>query len=253
MRLENRVALVTGGGTGIGRATCLLFAREGASVAVAGRRPEPLQSVVAEIEAAGGRAIAVPGDVGKREDAESMVQATVDAFGRLDILVNNAGRGGSGSLLETSEEMWDSIHDTDLKSIFLVSRAALPHMIEQKDGRIVNVASQLALVGRRRLAAYSAAKGGVINLTRSMALDHAPDNIRVNVVCPGAVDTDLLWRPWKGAKGPSGSMDDLIRMHPLGRVGRPEEIATGILFLASDESSFMTGSTMVMDGGYTIH
>jgi len=251
-RLEHKVALVTGGGTGLGRATCRLFAREGAAVAVAGRRAEPLQEVVKEIEEAGGRAIAVQGDVGRLKDAETMVEATVAAFGRLDILVNNAGQGGSGSLLETSEEQWDRIHDTNLKGIFLVSRAALPHMIEQKDGRIINVASQLGLVGRRKAAAYAAAKAGAVNITRAMALDYAADGIRVNALCPGAVDTDLLWRGWKNGRGPSGTLEDLIKMHPLGRIGKPEEIAYGILFLAGDESSFMTGASLVLDGGYTI-
>jgi NAD(P)-dependent dehydrogenase (short-subunit alcohol dehydrogenase family) len=250
-RLDGRVALITGGGTGIGRASAVACAQEGAAVAVAGRRAALLDAVVAEIAAAGGRAVAVTGDVGREPDARAMVDATVGALGGLDVLVNCAGQELVASVLDTDEAAWDRVMDTNLKAVFLLARAALPHMIAQGRGSIVNVASQLAFVGARNFAAYTASKGGVINLTRSIALDHADDGIRVNALCPGAVDTPLLRRQFEGREGPQGTLEDLARLHPVGRLGQPEELARATVFLASDDSSFMTGATLVVDGGYT--
>jgi NAD(P)-dependent dehydrogenase (short-subunit alcohol dehydrogenase family) len=153
--------------------------------------------------------------------------------------------------LDTTAEWWDRVMDTNLRGVFLLSRAALPSMLEQRRGVIVNVASQLAFVGARNFVAYTASKGGVINLTRSMALDHATDGIRVNALCPGAVDTPLLRRQFADREGPQGTMEDLAALHPMGRIGRPDELGRATVFLASDDSSFMTGATLVVDGGYT--
>lgn len=251
MRLAGKVALITGAGSGIGRATAEAFAREGASVVVAGRRVQPLDEVVSAIRSTGGSAIAASGDVGDAADAEGLVAATVDAFVRIDVLVNNAGQELVGNVLDTSEEWWDRVQATNLKGVFLVSKAALPHMLRHKQGSIINVASQLAFVGAKNFAAYTASKGGVVNLTRSMALDYAEQGIRVNALCPGAVDTPLLRRQFEDREGPQGTLHDLARLHPMGRLGRPEEIAPAAVFLASEESSFMTGGSLVIDGGYT--
>jgi NAD(P)-dependent dehydrogenase (short-subunit alcohol dehydrogenase family) len=249
-RLKDRVVLITGGGTGIGRASAEACAAQGAQIAVAGRRPEPLAETVSVIRDRGGRAIAVAGDVGVAEDAARIVRETLREFGQLDVLVNCAGQELVANVLDTSEDWWDRVLDTNLKAVYLLSREALPHMIERRRGVIINVASQLAFVGARNFAAYTASKGGVINLTRAMSLDHAKDGIRVNALCPGAVDTPLLRRQFENSEGPQGTLEDLANLHPVGRLGRPEEIAHATVFLASDESSFMTGSMLVMDGGY---
>jgi NAD(P)-dependent dehydrogenase (short-subunit alcohol dehydrogenase family) len=249
-RLKDRVVLITGGGTGIGRASAEACAAHGALVALAGRRPEPLEEAALAIRDRGGSAIAITGDVGVADDAARMVRETLREFKQLDVLVNCAGQELVANVVDTSEEWWDRVIDTNLKGVYLLSREALPHMIERQSGVIINVASQLAFVGAANFAAYTASKGGVINLTRSMALDHAKDRIRVNALCPGAVDTPLLRRQFEDSLGPQGTLEDLINLHPVGRLGRPEEIACATVFLASDESSFMTGSMLVMDGGY---
>lgn len=249
-RLKDKVVLITGGGTGIGRASAEACAAQGARIAVAGRRLEPLEEAVAAIRDRGGQATAIPGDVGVAEDAARMVRETLSEFGQLDVLVNCAGQELVANVLDTSEEWWDRVLDTNLKAVYLLSREALPHMIERRCGVIINVASQLAFVGAQNFAAYTASKGGVINLTRAMSLDHAKDGIRVNALCPGAVDTPLLRRQFEDSLGPQGTLEDLAKLHPVGRLGRPEEIAHATVFLASDESSFMTGSMLVMDGGY---
>lgn len=249
-KLDGKVALVTGGGTGIGLATAAELARQGAAVVVAGRRREPLDDAVEAIRASGGTAIGASGDVGQAADADGLIAATLAAYGRIDVLVNNAGQELVASLLDTTEDWWDRVMDTNLKSVYLLSRIALPHMIDNGGGSIVNVASQLAFVGAKNFAAYTASKGGVLNLTRSMALDHAQEGVRVNALCPGAVDTPLLRRQFEDREGPQGTLDDLAALHPMGRLGRPEEIAKAAAFLASDDSSFMTGSALVIDGGY---
>jgi 2-keto-3-deoxy-L-fuconate dehydrogenase len=249
-RLNSKVALVTGGGSGIGRAICERFAAEGASVAVADWRQEGAEETVASITAAGRQAVAVTGDVAEPADAERMVAETVAAFGKLDVLVANAGQELVASATETTPEQWQRIIGTNLTGCFLVARAAIPAMQAAGGGSIVLTASQLAFVAAERFAAYAASKGGVLNLTRALALDHARDKIRVNALCPGAVETPLLLRQFEGQDGPQGSLADLAALHPLGRLGQPEEIAAAALFLASDEASFVTGSALVVDGGY---
>lgn len=251
MRLKGKVIVVTGGGTGIGLACCQEFAKQGAAVVVSGRRQEVIDKAAADIEASGGKAKAIAGDAGRAEDAARLIQGTIDAFGRIDVLFNCAGQELVASVLNTTEEQWDRVMDTNLKGIYLLSREALPHMIKQGSGNIINVASQLAFVGAPNFAAYTASKGAVINLTRSMALDHAGQNIRVNSLCPGAVETPLLLRQFEDSDGPQGTLEDLANLHAMKRLGQPKEIAHAAVFMASDESSFMTGSSLVIDGGYT--
>jgi NAD(P)-dependent dehydrogenase (short-subunit alcohol dehydrogenase family) len=249
-RLEGKVALVTGGGSGIGRAICERFAREGASVAVADWHRDAAEETVARISSAGGRATATGGDVANPRDAERMVAETVGAFGRLTVLVANAGQALVATAVETTPEQWERTIGTNLTGCFLLARAAIPHLIAAGGGSIVLTASQLGFVGAERFAAYAASKGGVLNLARALALDHARDRIRVNALCPGAVETPLLLNQFSGQEGPQGSLADLVALHPIGRLGQPEEIAAAALFLASDEASFVTGAALVVDGGY---
>jgi NAD(P)-dependent dehydrogenase (short-subunit alcohol dehydrogenase family) len=244
------VVLVTGGGSGIGQASCRLFAQEGARVMVGGLPENALREVAEAIRADGHAADHVAGDVRVAADAERMVAATVDRFGQIDVLFNNAGIEFVAPIQETPEDKWDMVLDTNLKAIYLLSRAAVPHMIRQGGGAIINTASQLGFVAAPNFSAYCASKGGVINLTRAMALDLARHNIRVNALCPGAVETPLLLRQFANRSGPQGTLEDLANMHAMKRIGQPIELAYPALFLASDESSFMTGAALVVDGGY---
>jgi 2-keto-3-deoxy-L-fuconate dehydrogenase len=249
-RLDGKVALVTGGGSGIGRAICERFAQEGARVAVADWHAAAAWETVGFIVAAGGQAFGVSGDVADPDAAAEMVSGTVKAFGKLDVLVANAGQELVATATETTPDQWHRVLGTNLTGCFLVARAAIPAMQAAGGGSIVLTASQLAFVAAERFAAYAASKGGVLNLARALALDHAKDRIRVNALCPGAVETPLLLRQFEGQDGPQGSLADLAALHPLGRLGQPDEIAAAALFLASDEASFVTGSALVVDGGY---
>jgi NAD(P)-dependent dehydrogenase (short-subunit alcohol dehydrogenase family) len=249
-RLDGRVALVTGGGTGIGRATALRLAEEGASVAVSGRRADPLRETAAAIESAGGRALAVPGDVSLEADADGIVAATAERYGRLDVLVNNAGAIRRNVLLhELPTERWDEQIASNLRSVFLVTRAALRRMLEAEGDRsIVNVSSTFALAAGPGVAAYAAAKGGVVSLTRALAIEYAPQRIRVNCVCPGIVLTPLasVDRP-----GFDERKEEFARTYPLGRLGEPEDVAGAIAYLASADASWVTGVVLEVDGGFT--
>jgi len=246
-RLKGKIALVTGGGTGIGRAISEIFASEGASVVLSGRRAEPLQEAVQQIRRDGGIATFARGDVTRQDRVEMLVQAAVYNFGGLDIVVNNAGIRLQGTILDTDEKRWDRVLQTNLKGPFLVSRLAVPAMRTRGGGSIVNVASSAGVVGVRGAAAYSAAKGGLVALTRSMALDHAADRIRVNAVCPGIVDSPST-REAAGA-GIADPVEGDSALQPLGRRGSPEDVARLVLFLASDESSWITGAVISVDGG----
>lgn len=247
-RLQDRVAFITGGNSGIGRATAHLFAAEGARVVIAARHAEPAQAAVTSIQEQGGRAMFIPCDVRHPEDCRHAIEITVERLGRLDILFNNAGIVPFGTVVETTLETWASVWETNVSGVFHCCRAALPHMIRQGSGVIVNNASDVAVVGAQRTAAYSATKGAVALLTRSMALDHARQGIRVNAICPG----ETYVPRWDTR---ADDMDAYLRGVsagiPLGRVATPEEIARAVLFLASDDSSFMTGQLLVVDGGWT--
>jgi NAD(P)-dependent dehydrogenase (short-subunit alcohol dehydrogenase family) len=254
MRLTGKRALITGGGTGIGRGTAELFAREGARVVVSGRRRAELEETVRLVERAGGTAALTTGDVARPEDAERMVRDTVAAFGGVDIVVNNAGiLVRNATVTSVSIEDWRRVIDVDLHGVFLVSRFALMQMVPAgRGGAIVHVSSVAGILGDPKLAPYNAAKGGVNLLAKNMALDFAPHGIRVNAVCPGRVATPM---PQSRLK-PGDDWDEILarwgKNIPLGRVGQPEDIARAILFLASDESSWITGTTLVVDGGATI-
>jgi NAD(P)-dependent dehydrogenase (short-subunit alcohol dehydrogenase family) len=244
--------LITGGGTGIGRACALQFSREGARVAVAGRRREPLAAVVAEIQAAGGQALSASCDVAKSDQVERTIREVVAQFGALHVLVNNAGILHVGSIEETSEAEWDRLMDVDLKGVFLVSRAALPEL-RKSGGAIVNIGSVLGLVGMKKRAAYAAAKGGVTMLTKAMALDHAQEGIRVNCICPAIVETDLVQTILSQAPDREAAVRLRTAQIPLGRMGKPEDVAALAVFLASEESSWLTGAAIALDGGLTAY
>jgi len=251
MRLINKVALITGGTSGIGEASALLFAREGANVAISGRNEKNGQSVMKRILSSGGNAIFVRTDVRKPAECRRAVEETVQAFGQLDILFNNAGVFYPHTILDCSEEEWDLQLDVNLKGTFLMSKFALPGMIQRGCGVIINNSSGWGIVGGDAAAAYCASKGGVVLLTKAMAIDHGRQGIRVNCICPGDVDTPMLpedarMRGLKWSDYLAGCAN-----RPLGRIGTAEEIAKAALFLASDDSSFMTGAALVVDGGGT--
>jgi meso-butanediol dehydrogenase/(S,S)-butanediol dehydrogenase/diacetyl reductase len=252
-RLGDKVALITGGGTGIGRACALMFARQGAQIALAGRRGEPLAEVVAEIARAGGRALGIPCDVTRGDQVERLVLRVVEHFGKLNVVLNNAGTVEPGTAEETSEDQFDRMVAVNLKGTFLVSRAALPELRRQGGGSIINLSSIYGLVGGARRAAYSAAKGGVTLMTRSMALDHAAENIRFNCICPALVETPLVEQILTQQPDPAAYRAMRIGQIPLGRIGRPEDVAHLAVYLASDESSWMTGAALPLDGGQTAY
>jgi NAD(P)-dependent dehydrogenase (short-subunit alcohol dehydrogenase family) len=251
MRLRDKVAIITGGTSGIGEATALLFAKEGARVAITGRSAERGAAVVGRIKQNGGDGIFLRADVSVAEDCEAAVKETLRAFGKLDVLFNNAGVYYPQTALECSEREWDEQIDVNLKGTFLMSKFALPAMIAQGRGVIVNNSSGWGIVGGDHAVAYCASKGGVVLMTKAMAIDHGTQGIRVNCICPGDVETPMLpadakMRGLKWADYMAGCAS-----RPLGRVGTAEEIAKAVLFLASDDSSFMTGAALVVDGGGT--
>jgi NAD(P)-dependent dehydrogenase (short-subunit alcohol dehydrogenase family) len=249
-RLDGRAALITGGTSGIGRATAVLFAREGADVAITGRDEARGAEVVEEIRATGARALFVRGDVRVAADCERSVAGTLEALGRLDVLFNNAGVYVANDVLGCDEDEWDLQVDTSLKGAYLMSRAALPHMIARGSGSIVHCSSGWGLVGGAQGAAYCAAKGGLVLLTKAMALDHGPQGIRVNAVCPGDTETPM---EHEDARRKGLTWDAYVAWasegRAIARLGRPEEVARAVLFLASDESSFVTGVALPVDGG----
>jgi NAD(P)-dependent dehydrogenase (short-subunit alcohol dehydrogenase family) len=251
--LAGKTALITGGGTGIGRACAVLFAREGAKVAVAGRRAEPLAAVATELSGAGNQAFAVTCDVTKSAEVERAVQSVVARFGRLDVVVNNAGAVLAATAEETSEADWDRLLGINLKGTFLVSRAVLPELRKVGGGVIINIGSVLGLVGMKQRAAYAAAKGGVTLLTKAMALDHAHEGIRINCICPSLVETELIRELFSVVPDPEAQRRQRIAQIPLGRLGRPEDVAQLALFLASEESSWLTGAALPLDGGLTAY
>ncbi len=251
MRLAGKVAIITGGTSGIGRATALLFAQEGARAAITGRSDARGQEVVAEIQQSGGSAIFLRSDVRHAEECQRAVEETFDSYGRLDILVNNAGVFFANTLLDCTEEEWDLTVDISLKGTFLMSKYSLPTMITQGSGVIINISSGWGLEGGDAAAAYCAAKGGVVLLTKAMAIDHSRQGIRVNCICPGDVETPMLVDDADRRGMTWEAYLEAAADRPMGRIGQPDEIARAALFLASDDSSFMTGAIVAVDGGGT--
>jgi len=249
MRLKGKVALITGGTSGIGSATAIRFAAEGAAVAITGRNTERGEQVVRDIVANDGEALFIQSDVRSAEDCRRAVEQTLERFGKIDVLFNNAGVFHPKSIPDCTEEEWDETIDSSLKGAFLMSKYVLPSMIERGSGSIIHTSSGWGILGGNKAAAYCAAKGGLIVMAKAMAIDHGPDGIRVNCVCPGDVMTPML--PDDAAKR-GMSWDDYAvdaADRPLGRIGTTEDIANAVLYLASDESSFVTGDALVVDGG----
>ncbi len=252
-RLAGKSAVITGGGTGIGQAIALAFAREGAQVVVAGRRKEKLDETLHLLQQAGCSALALECDVTKAADTQRVVKSAEDAFGKVNVLVNNAGALSVSTVENITEEDWDRVMATNVKGPFLMSRAALPAMRRAGGGSIINVGSVLGIVAIRDRAAYCASKGGVSMLTKAMALDHAQDNIRVNCVCPSIVESDMTRNLFAETEVGQQARESRLASIPLGRFGKPADIAGLTVFLASEESSWMTGTVIPVDGGVTAY
>jgi len=245
--LEDKVAIVTGGSSGIGRAIVELFAKEGAKVVIADMQQSDMVQTVKQ-----GWAKYVRTDVRECAQVQRLVEACVNEFGAIDIVCNDAGVGQNQPVVDTTEEDWNKIVDTNLKGVFLVCKYALPHMVKRKSGTIVNISSQLGLTALPGRGAYCASKAGVILLTKVLALEYAQRNIRVNCVCPGPIQTPMLEFTHSQDVDPAESKRNLLSMVPLARIGMPEEIAQAVLFLVSDRSSYVTGQYLIVDGGYVL-
>ncbi|MEK7446266.1 MAG: glucose 1-dehydrogenase [candidate division NC10 bacterium] len=247
-RLEGKIALVTGAGSGLGKAIALAFTREGASLVLGGRRAEPLEKTLREIADEGGTGLVAPGDVTRAADVRRMVESAVARFGRLDVLVNNAGMLASRtSVTDSTEEDFRRTLEGNLVSVFLCCKHALPELILTQ-GNIINIASVAGLRGAPNRAAYGAAKGGVVVLTKGMALDYAPRGVRVNCICPAYIETDLNHDFLQGLKK-TGEYEALVRIHPLGFLGATDDVAHAAVYLASNEARWMTGVVLPVDGG----
>lgn len=252
-RLSGKTAFLTGAGTGIGRASALAFAREGARIAIVGRRVAPLHEVAQEVGKAGGEVLPISCDVTDLESVNRSLEKALQHFGELNVIVNNAGAAVVATADQTTDADWQSIIGVNLTGTFYVSRAALPILRKAGGGSIINIGSVLGIVARRERAAYCAAKAGVAGLTRAMALDHAAENIRVNCICPAIIETDMVRRSISKADDPETEREARIREIPLRRIGTPEDVAHLAVFLASDESSWLTGAAIPLDGGLTAY
>ena len=256
-RLAGKVALITGAGTGIGRAIALLFAQEGTQVVLVGRRREPLTEVAAraveltEDEHTEGKVLVMDGDISSEHTCTKVIERTQNGFGRLDILVNNAGTFARAGLLDTDEATWDDQIATNLTGTYLMTKAALPALVESK-GNIINISSTCGIRPVPNTAAYSAAKAGVVSLTQTTALEYAPQGVRVNCIAPGVVETPMHLGNLESEADLEQFRTDMAAMHPLGRVGQPEDIAKAALFLASDEAVWVTGVVLPVDGGIAL-
>lgn len=252
MRFKDKVAVVTGAAKGIGQATAEAFAHEGAAVVCVDIDGPALENVAQGIRERGGKALAVVADVSKDADTQRIAREAVQHFGGIDYLCNVAGIQTYGTVVETDEATWDRTLDINAKSVYLTARYCVPEIAKRGGGSVVNMASTQGLASQTRVVAYAASKGAIIAMTRTMALDHAPEKIRVNCICPGSIDTPLL-RFAAANHDPSHSPDETLaewgRLHPIGRVGRTDEVAALFLFLCSDAAGFITGTEMVIDGG----
>lgn len=251
MRLNQRVAVITGAGSGIGRAMALRFASEGAHILAADLNEEAAAQTVAEVRAGGGHAEAFAVNVAEPAEVQAMVEQAQSSFGRLDILCNNAGIGSTTSVIDQEPDEWDRVMAVNVKSVFLGCKYAIPLMMAQGGGVIVNTASVAGMIGLVNRAAYSASKGAVIALTKQVAIDYVEHNIRVNCLCPGTVDSPWVGRLLQQSDDPSEMRRALTARQPMGRLGTPEEIAGAALYLASDDAAFITGTGLVIDGGLT--
>jgi NAD(P)-dependent dehydrogenase (short-subunit alcohol dehydrogenase family) len=251
MRLKDKIAIITGAAGGIGRASALLFAREGARVAVVDM-DENGAATVDEIERAGGEAIFIKANVSAEALAQAAVAQAVGSFGGVDILFNNAAVSNFKGVIETDEAEIDRVLGTNVKSVFFCSKAVIPHMKRAGGGSIINTSSITGIVGAPGMAAYSTSKGAIITLTRTMALEHAEDGVRVNCLCPASIDTPMLQSSFDRQPDPRAARAANVKRHPIGRLGTAEDVAFFALFLASDESSFVTGGTHLIDGGASI-
>jgi NAD(P)-dependent dehydrogenase (short-subunit alcohol dehydrogenase family) len=246
-RLANKTAIITGAGTGIGRAIAVAFAKEGAKLALLGRRREPLDTLARDV---GNSALAISADVSRKQDIGRVIEQTVSRFGGLNVLVNNAGVLYPGTAEQITEEQWDETFNINVRGLWLLSRAVLPHLRESGGGSIINVASVLGINGMRNRACYAASKGAVVLLSKCMAIDHGHENIRVNAICPSFIETDLTAKVIRNAPDPEAVRRERTSAHPIGRLGRPEDVAGLAVYLASDESAWVTGTALPVDGGY---
>ncbi|HET7207809.1 MAG TPA: SDR family oxidoreductase [Terriglobales bacterium] len=246
-RLSNKVVVVTGAGSGIGHACALALAREGARVALVGRRKDRLDSVAREI---GPSALTIAADVTNNAELQGVLDQTASHFGGIHVLLNNAGILHIGTAEQITEEQWDETFNTNVRAVWLLSRAALPYLRRAGGGSIINMASVLGINGARNRASYAPSKGAVVLLTKCMAIDHAADNIRVNCICPAFVETDLTAEVLRKSPDPEGIRRERTAVHPIGRLGKPEDIAGMAVYLASDESAWVTGAVFPVDGGY---
>lgn len=249
MRLENKRAIVTGGAGGIGRAACLALAAEGAAVAVVDLNADAAEAVVGEIRAAGGRAVAIAADVSREDDIRRVVETMLAEFGGIEVVFNNAGIIRRTTVLELDVDEWDLVFGVNVRSIFLMCKHVVPVMAAAGGGSIINTGSGWGLKGGGRAISYCASKGAVVNMTRALAIDHGPQGIRVNSVNPGDVNTGMLREEARQLAQDAGAFLAEAADRPLGRMGEPSEIAAAVVWLASDESSYVTGSALVVDGG----
>lgn len=249
-RLQGKIAIITGAATGIGKAAALLFAQEGANLVLADINASQGGKVAAEINSLGGRALFVRTDVSLAEEVRRLVREAVDFGGKIDVLVNNAAINYYGKVTDTPEDVWDQVMAVNVRSVFLGCKYVIPVMQENGGGSIINIASVASVVGLKNLAAYSASKGAVAQLTKNVALDFASSGIRVNALCPGVTATEMTLKVITDSPDPAATRRRFDTGRPLGRIGEPLEIAQAALFLASDESSYITGTSMIVDGGY---